>query len=79
MSLSAKLRQVWGHGRITLLGDAAHLSTPMLSQGTSQAFEDALALGHAIGEHLSIKKMQLGIGRSGRRAEAGAGGRVPVD
>ncbi|PSC68944.1 Isovaleryl-dehydrogenase [Micractinium conductrix] len=43
--------KTWGRGRITLLGDAAHLSTPMLGQGTSQAFEDALALGHAIGQH----------------------------
>ena len=33
-----------------LLGDAAHLSTPMLGQGTSAAFEDALALGRD-GEH----------------------------
>ena len=35
----------WGRGRVTLLGDAAHLSTPFLGQGTSQAFEDALELG----------------------------------
>lgn len=41
---------MWGRGRVSLLGDAAHLSTPILSQGTAQAFEDALALGRAIGE-----------------------------
>lgn len=41
--------QVWGRGRVTLTGDAAHLSTAMLGQGTNQAFEDALALGAMIG------------------------------
>ena len=42
--------QVWGHGRVSLLGDAAHLATPFLAQGAGQALEDALALGHAVGE-----------------------------
>ena len=35
----------WGEGRATLAGDAAHLGTPLLGQGSSAAFEDALALG----------------------------------
>lgn len=30
---------------MALLGDAAHLATPMFAQGTSQAIEDALELG----------------------------------
>lgn len=47
----AETCKVWGRGSVSLLGDAAHLSTPILSQGTAQAFEDALALGRAIGEH----------------------------
>lgn len=34
----------WGHGRATLLGDAAHASTPHLAQGASMALEDALEL-----------------------------------
>jgi 2-polyprenyl-6-methoxyphenol hydroxylase-like FAD-dependent oxidoreductase len=41
---------VWAVGAAALLGDAAHLSTPMLGQGTSAAFEDALALGRAVRE-----------------------------
>ncbi|KAL4436862.1 hypothetical protein ABPG75_004001 [Micractinium tetrahymenae] len=48
---TAEACKVWGRCRVSLLGDAAHLSTPILSQGTAQAFEDALALGRAIGEH----------------------------
>jgi hypothetical protein len=48
--LNAPWLQVWGRGRVTLAGDAAHLATPLLTQGSSQSFEDAVALGRAIGE-----------------------------
>jgi hypothetical protein len=41
--------QVYARGRIALVGDAAHLATPFLGQGTSQAIEDALELGRAVG------------------------------
>jgi 2-polyprenyl-6-methoxyphenol hydroxylase-like FAD-dependent oxidoreductase len=47
----AEACQVWGKGPISLLGDAAHLGTPMLSQGLSQALEDAAELGRAIGRY----------------------------
>ncbi|KAF7337008.1 FAD/NAD(P)-binding domain-containing protein [Mycena venus] len=35
----------WIRGRTTLLGDAAHSSLPMLSQGAAMAIEEAAALG----------------------------------
>jgi 2-polyprenyl-6-methoxyphenol hydroxylase-like FAD-dependent oxidoreductase len=38
-------RRRWGHGRVTLLGDAAHATTPDLGQGACLAIEDALVLG----------------------------------
>ncbi|KAK9808815.1 hypothetical protein WJX72_004188 [[Myrmecia] bisecta] len=41
----------WGSGRISLLGDAAHLTAAALGQGTSQTMEDALELGRAFAEH----------------------------
>jgi 2-polyprenyl-6-methoxyphenol hydroxylase-like FAD-dependent oxidoreductase len=37
-------KQVWGRGRLTLLGDAIHPTTPNLGQGGCLAMEDALVL-----------------------------------
>lgn len=37
-------RAHWGRGRVTLLGDAAHPTTPNLGQGACQAIEDAICL-----------------------------------
>ena len=36
--------QNWGHGRIQLIGDAAHAMLPNAGQGACQAFEDAYIL-----------------------------------
>eukprot|EP00873_Tetraselmis_striata_P011464 jgi/Tetstr1/431728/TSEL_021252.t1 len=41
----------WGAGRVSLLGDAAHLMPPNYGQGTSLALEDALALAHKVQMH----------------------------
>jgi len=38
----------WGRGRVTLLGDAAHATTPNLGQGACMALEDAVILAHCI-------------------------------
>ncbi len=35
----------WSHGRVCLLGDAAHATTPNMGQGGAQAVEDAFVLG----------------------------------
>ncbi len=41
----------WGRGHITLLGDAAHATTPNLGQGACMALEDAVVLAHCIATH----------------------------
>ena len=41
----------WGRGRVTLLGDAAHASTPNLGQGAALAIEDALVLARRLARH----------------------------
>jgi len=41
----------WGKGRVTLLGDAAHCIPPNMGMGTPLAFEDAVALGHALAKN----------------------------
>jgi len=38
----------WVRGRVALMGDAAHATTPNLGQGAAQAIEDAWALGLAM-------------------------------
>jgi 2-polyprenyl-6-methoxyphenol hydroxylase-like FAD-dependent oxidoreductase len=46
--LDRKPLKRWGRGRVTLLGDAAHASTPNLGQGACQAIEDAVTLAHSV-------------------------------
>jgi len=40
----------WGHGAVTLLGDAAHPMLPYLAQGAAMAIEDAWVLARALSE-----------------------------
>ena len=38
----------WGRGRVTMLGDAAHPTTPNFGQGACQAMEDAVVLADCL-------------------------------
>src|SRR5262245_17182976 len=40
--------QRWSSGRVVLLGDAAHATTPGIGQGAAQAIEDAAVLGNQL-------------------------------
>jgi 2-polyprenyl-6-methoxyphenol hydroxylase-like FAD-dependent oxidoreductase len=46
----------WGLGRITLLGDAAHPVLPHTGQGAAQAIVDAVALGTALSQDVSLER-----------------------
>lgn len=41
-------RQAWGRGRVTLLGDSIHATTPNLGQGACQAIESAITLAACV-------------------------------
>lgn len=45
----------WTDGRIALIGDAAHATTPNLGQGACQAIEDALALAEEVSANDDIE------------------------
>ena len=41
----------WSHGRLVLLGDAAHTAHFSVGSGTKMAMEDAIVLARTLGEH----------------------------
>lgn len=60
---------VWHRGRIVLVGDAAHATTPNLGQGGAQAVEDAWALAHALADQATIEAALVAY-EGARRAKA---------
>jgi len=46
----------WSHGRVTLLGDAAHAMTPNAGQGACQAIEDAVILARSLAEDADVER-----------------------
>lgn len=43
------LPEPWHRGRVVIIGDAAHATTPHLAQGAAMAIEDAVLLGQMLG------------------------------
>ena len=60
----------WGVGRVTLLGDAAHPTTPNLGQGAGLALEDAVCLAAALADRAEIGPALRQYERSRRRRTA---------
>lgn len=47
----------WYHGRVLLIGDAAHATTPHMGQGAAQALEDAVVLGELAGRGMAVEQL----------------------
>jgi 2-polyprenyl-6-methoxyphenol hydroxylase-like FAD-dependent oxidoreductase len=47
----------WGKGRVLLIGDAAHATTPHLAQGAAMAIEDTVLLGELLGRDEPLDKL----------------------
>lgn len=47
--------KTWWQGRVVLLGDAAHASTPNLGQGGAQAIEDAWLLAKSLVRYVKVE------------------------
>jgi len=60
----------WHRGRVALLGDAAHATTPNLGQGGAQAIEDAYVLAQALATPPTSEAAFAAYERT-RRAKAG--------
>jgi 2-polyprenyl-6-methoxyphenol hydroxylase-like FAD-dependent oxidoreductase len=48
--------QKWSKGRVLLIGDAAHATTPNLGQGACMALEDAVVLAYSLKSANTISK-----------------------
>ena len=51
----------WYRGRVLLIGDAAHATTPHMGQGAAQAVEDAVVLGELCGAGLETQAVLDGF------------------
>jgi salicylate hydroxylase len=60
----------WTHGRITLLGDAAHPMMPTLAQGAAMALEDAYAVARNLARHRGDPEQALAAYESERLPRA---------
>jgi 2-polyprenyl-6-methoxyphenol hydroxylase-like FAD-dependent oxidoreductase len=47
----------WYRGRVLLIGDAAHATTPHLGQGSAQAVEDAVVLGELLARTAPVEAL----------------------
>ncbi len=64
--LDIKPVKTFAHGRVLLLGDAAHATTPNLGQGAGQAVEDAAMLSRCLQETASLPRSFLEFDRRRR-------------
>ncbi|WP_224814728.1 FAD-dependent monooxygenase [Hasllibacter sp. MH4015] len=54
----------WHRGRVVLIGDAAHASTPFMGQGGAMAMEDAVVLSDALTAHDTLEDGLIAFGKA---------------
>lgn len=54
----------WHRGRVQLIGDAAHASTPFMGQGGAMAMQDAVVLAEALAAHDSVDEALTAFGQA---------------
>ncbi|MGP1358823.1 FAD-dependent oxidoreductase [Roseicyclus sp.] len=54
----------WHRGRVVLIGDAAHASTPFMGQGGAMAMQDAVVLAEALAAHDTLEAALAGFGQA---------------
>ena len=54
----------WHRGRVLLIGDAAHASTPFMGQGGAMAIEDAVMLARALSSHSDLEAALTAFGKA---------------
>lgn len=64
-------RSYWIHGRVALLGDAAHAITPNMGQGAGMAIEDAAVLADELGDGSDVESALVHyVARRDRRVQS---------
>ena len=58
----------WHKGRVVLLGDAVHATTPHLGQGAGMAIEDSIVLAEELARHADVEAAFAGLSRAALRA-----------
>ena len=53
----------WHRGRVLIIGDAAHASTPFMGQGGAMAMEDAVALGDLLAQPGEVADLLQAFGQ----------------
>jgi 2-polyprenyl-6-methoxyphenol hydroxylase-like FAD-dependent oxidoreductase len=54
----------WHRGRVLLIGDAAHASTPFMGQGGAMAIQDAVILARALTRHSDMEAALTAFGKA---------------
>ena len=65
----------WTKGRVTLLGDAAHPTLPMMAQGANMAIEDGVVLARSLAAHDDVAAALQGLRRRAPRPDQPPGAR----